>query len=77
MGRLERDMLTAAVVITTVLILAAALLCHYGVKQAAEELTALGYEAKVVGYNCYAKVDNRWITCDAAVSNVRDVHIKE
>lgn len=33
----------------------------------ANSLNALGYEAKVVNFNCYAKYKERWLTCSAVV----------
>lgn len=41
----------------------------------ANGLEKLGYTTKVVAGDCYAKVDNKWITCNKATSNTTNVNI--
>lgn len=62
---LELIMLTALVVMILLITLTV-----WGVNtMRADALRQLGYETKVVNFNCYAKHQGRWVSCDTAVNN--------
>lgn len=37
----------------------------------------LGYEAKYVNFNCYAKQQDKWLDCSEVTKNTRNVNVKE
>lgn len=41
----------------------------------AYSLQGVGFETKVVIGTCYAKVDNKWLSCNVAASNTTNVNV--
>lgn len=39
-------------------------------------LEQLGYEAKMVNLDCYAKYEGRWLLCESIVKNQHEVVLK-
>jgi hypothetical protein len=61
------------------IILALILLCFacswFSPRIDANSMRQLGYEAKAVNFDCFAKYQGRWLTCTAVAHHSIDVHV--